>query len=281
MTVHQPVARFYLPSSAVLLTFALLPGLVSADDCVTAVAPRAVTAPTKPRPVVRPPVRRPPPSTEVGALATPKAQPVAQDKPQQPARPRVVIHRKRPPASAKLVASEQAPKPVTKAVPTCTPVADPLAEVRSPLKDAPRFTPIDPPTRLLIVPNVVQEPLEGIRTGLPGEGLAPPFQVALVPPSIGGGGGGGGGGSQLPAVEKPAPPLNPNPPVVIIPPLVIVPPELIDPPVTDKPIDPGTPPDPDGTHPVPVPGSVWLVLAGLTGLLRQRWRVMPRAQRSL
>jgi hypothetical protein len=86
-------------------------------------------------------------------------------------------------------------------------------------------------------------------------------------------GGGGGGGPQLPVVGKPAPPLNPDPPGVFIPPVVVVPPP------TDKPVDPWTPPDPDGPHPVPVPGSVWLVLAGVAGLLRQRCRAIPRVQR--
>jgi hypothetical protein len=176
-------------------------------------------------------------------------------------------------------------------------VADP-SDVRARLRDASRFTPIEPSKRLLIEPSVRQDPLEGIRTGLPGVdpmppsldlmppgevalvppvqmALVPPFPVVLLPPPMGGGGGGGGGGvgPQLPVVGKPAPPLNPNPPVVIIPPLVVVPPLI------DKPVDPWTPPDPDGPHPVPAPGSVWLLLAGLAGLLRQRFRAMPRVQR--
>jgi hypothetical protein len=168
-------------------------------------------------------------------------------------------------------------------------VADP-SDVRARLRDASRFTPIEPSKRLLIEPSVRQDPLEGIRTGLPGVdpmppsldlmppgevALVPPFPVVRLPPPMGGGGGGGGGGvgPQLPVVGKPAPPLNPNPPVAIIPPLVVVPPLI------DKPVDPWTPPDPDGPHPVPVPGSVWLLLAGLAGLLRQRCRAMPRVQR--
>lgn len=298
MTVHQPVARFHLSGSALLLlTLALLPGKADAEDCVAAAAPKTATAAAKPRPAVRPPVRRPPPPTEAGALAIPKAQPAAQAKSQSPTRPRAVIQRKRPPATAKLAASGQAPKPVAKAVPTCTPVADP-SDVRSRMGDVSRFTPIDPSKRLLIEPSVRQDPLEGIRTGLPGVdpmppsldltppgevalvppvqmALVPPFPVVLLPPPMGGGGGGGGGGvgPQLPVVGKPAPPLNPNPPVAIIPPLVVVPPLI------DKPVDPWTPPDPDGPHPVPAPGSVWLLLAGLPGLLRQRCRAMPRVQR--
>jgi len=102
--------------------------------------------------------------------------------------------------------------------------------------------------------------------------LVPPFPGVLVPPPMGGGGG-GAGAPQLPIVEKPAPPFNPSPPGVISPPVVIVPPLI------DKPVDPLTPPDPDGPHPVPVPGSVWLVLAGVAGLLRQRCRALPRVQR--
>ena len=303
MTVHQPVARFHLPGSALLLlTLALLPGGARADDCGIVAAPKTAAAPAKPRPAVRPPVRRPPPPTVVGASGPPKAQPAAQAKPQSPTRPRAEVLRKRPPATAKLAASRQAPKPAVKAVPNCTPVADP-SDVRSRLRDASRFTPIDPPKRLLIEPSVRQDPLEGIRTGLPGVDLvppsldlvppgevalvpplqlalvppfqmelAPPFPVVLLPPPMGGGGG-GGGESQLPVVEKPAPPLNPNPPGVIIPPVVLVPPLI------DKPVDPWTPPNPDGPHPVPVPGSVWLLLAGLAGLLRQRCRALPRVQR--
>jgi hypothetical protein len=313
MTVHQPVARFHLPGSALLLvTLALLPGVAKADDCViapapqTAATPKTAAAPAKPRPVVRPAVRRPPPLTEVGVPGAPKAQPAAQAKPQSPTRQRVVVQRKRPSPNAKLVASEQAPTPVPKADATCTPVADP-PEGRSRMKEAPRFTPIDPPTRPPSMPSVRRDPLEGIRTGLPGVdpmppsldpmppsldlvppsadlvppgevALAPPYQMTLVPPSpvvllpppMGGG---GGGGPELPLVEKPAPPLNPNPPGLTIPPLVIVPPE------TDRPIDPGTPPDPEQPHPVPIPGSVWLVLVGLAGVFRQRCRALPGMQR--
>jgi hypothetical protein len=60
---------------------------------------------------------------------------------------------------------------------------------------------------------------------------------------------------------------------------VIIPPVVIVPPLIDKPVDPWTPPNPDGPHPVPVPGSAWLLLAGLAGLLRQRCRALPRVQR--
>ncbi len=268
MTVRQSAALLHLPSTcSLLVALALIPGFASADDCVVAAAPKAVVMPAKPRPPVRPVVKRPPSSVDLNALAEPKSQPVGQGKQQPPARPRVVVHRKRPPATANLAASQQsAPKPAAKAVPSCTPVADPQAAVRAPLIDSPRFTPIDPPTRLLSESSVRQDPLEGIRTGLPGEGLGPSFPIALLPTPP-------GGGSQIPTVEKPAPvnppvypPIAPIPPVDPIPPVVTIPPVDPIPPVTDKPVDP------DAPHPVPVPGSVWLVLAGLGALLRQRCR---------
>jgi hypothetical protein len=264
MTVRQSAALRHLPSTcALLVALALIPGFASADDCVLAAAPKAAVPPAKPRPLVRAVVKRPPPAVDLNALAEPKSQPVGQAKPQPPARPRVVVHRKRPSATANLAASQQsAPKPAANAVPSCTPVADPQAAVRAPLLDAPRFTPIDPPTRLLSESSVRQDPLEGIRTGLPGEGLGPSFPIALLPTPP-------GGGSQIPTVEKPAPvypPISPIPPVEPIPPIVTIPPVDPIPPVTDKPVDPEAP------HPVPVPGSVWLVLAGLGALLRQRRR---------
>jgi hypothetical protein len=169
MTVRRPVVAFHLPgSTALLLTLALLPGIASANDCVIAEAPKAAAVPVKPRPVVRAPVRRPPPKTDVDALATPKAQPVAQAKPRQATRPRAVVHRKRPAATANLAAAEQAKKPATRSGTACAPTADPQAAVKAPLVDVARFTPIDPPTRLLSESNAVQTPLEGIRTGLPG-----------------------------------------------------------------------------------------------------------------
>ncbi len=269
MTVRQSAVPRYLPGATVLLaTLALTPGFARADDCVAAATPKsALVLPATPRPPVRPPVRpavrRPPAAIDRNALTAPKAQPVGQAKPQTAARPRVVVHRKRPPATASLAASQQAaPRSVSKGVPTCTPVADPQAAVRAPLIDAPRFTSIDPPTRLLSESSVRQDPLEGIRTGLPGEGFGPSFPIALLPTSP-------GNGSQLPATEKPAPvypPSRPTTPVEPIPPVVTVPPVEPIPPVTDKPVDPETP------HPVPAPGAVWLVLAGLGALLCQRRR---------
>jgi hypothetical protein len=299
MTVRQSVFAFHPAGSALLLlTLALLSGVASAEDCVVAGAPKAAAVPATPRPVVRgpvhapvrppvvrappirPPVVRQPQPTDVNALATPKAQPQVQARPQphtqarplRPAGQRVVVHRKRPAAPASIAASEQAPKPVANnPVPTCAPLADPQTAPMAPLKEAPRFTPIDPPMRLVGEPSARQDPLEGIRTGLPGEGMAPPFQVAQLSPPIGGGG--GGGGSPLPVLEKPA---SAKPPTGVIPPVGIIPPVELIPPVTDRPIDPGTPPDPDRPHPVPVPGSVWLVLAGLAGLLHQRCRSTPR-----
>ena len=275
MTVRQFASVPYLLSaSALMAALALAPVFASADDCVVAVAPKAAVVAAKPRPPVRPAVKRAPPAIDLNALAEPTTQPVGQAKPDRPARPRVVVHRKRPPATANLAASQQAAsKPAVKAVPACTPVADPQAALRAPLLDAPRFTPIDPPTRLLSESSVRQDPLEGIRTGLPGEGFGPSFPIALLPTPP-------GGGSQVPVAEKPAPvyPFGPtppvdlvppggtNPPVDLIPPGVTNPPVDLIPPVTDKPIDPEAP------QPVPAPGSVWLVLAGLGALLRQRYR---------
>lgn len=251
MTVRQSASPLYLFSAtALMVELALGPGLATADDCVVAVAPKAAVVAAKPRLPVRPAVKRAPPAIDLNALAKPKP----------PARPRVV--RKRPPATAKLAASQQsAPKAAATAVPTCTPVADPQAALRSPLLDAPRFTPIDPPTRLLIESSVQQDPLEGIRTGLPGEGLGRSFPIALLPtPS--------GGGLQLPGAENPAPvnPIGPTPPVALISAGATNPPVDLLPPTTDKSIDPEAP------QPVLAPGSVWLVLAGLGALLRQRYR---------
>lgn len=266
MTVRQSASVPYLLSAtALVVALALAPGFAIADDCVVAAAPKAAVVAAKPRPPVRPAIKRAPPAIDLNALAEPTSQPVGQAKPNPPARPRVVVHRKRPPATANLAASQQsAPKPAAKAVPTCTPVADPQAALRAPLIDAPRFTPVDPPTRLLSESSVRQDPLDGIRTGLPGEGFGPSFPIALLPTPP-------GGGSQLPVAEKPAPvypPVYPipTPPVDLTPPGVTNPPVDLIPPITDKPIDPEAP------QPVPAPGSVWLVLAGLGALLRQRYR---------
>lgn len=262
MTVRQSASVPYLLSAtALVVALALAPGFASADDCVVAAAPKGAVVAAKPRPQVRPAVKRAPPAIDRNALVEPT--PVGQAKPNAPARPRVVVHRKRPPATANLAASQQsAPKPAAKAVPTCTtPVADPQAALRAPLIDAPRFTPVDPPTRLLSESSVRQDPLEGIRTGLPGEGFGPSFPIALLPTPP-------GGGSQVPVAEKPAPvyPFGPTPPVGLVPPGVTNPPVDLTPPNTGQPIDPEAP------QPVPAPGSVWLVLAGLGALLRQRYR---------
>jgi len=264
MTVRQSAALLHLPSTcALLVALALIPGFASADDCVVAAVPKAAVVPAKPRPPVRPVVKRPPSAGDLKALTEPKSPPVGQAKPHAPSRPRVVVQRKRPPATASLAASfPSAPKPAAKAVPTCTPVADQQTAVRSPLIDSPRFTPIEPPTRLLSEPSVRQDPLEGIRTGLPGEGLGPSFPIALLPPPP-------GNGSQVPVTEKPAtvyPPIGSIPPPEPIPPVVTIPPVEPIPPVTDKPVDPEAP------HPVPAPASVWLVLAGVVALLRNRCR---------
>jgi hypothetical protein len=270
MTVRQSTVPPYLPSvAALLMALALAPGLASAEDCVAAATPKSAVVPATPRPPVRPAIRRAPPSVGGNALAVPASGPQGQAKPRPPARPRVVVHHKRPPATANLAASQQsAQRPAAKAVPSCTPVADPQAAVRAPLIDAPRFTPVDPPTRLLSESSVRQDPLERIRTGLPGESLGPSIPIALLPRPP-------GGGSQVPVAEKPAPvrppigptaPVDPSTPVVTIPPVVTNPPVDPIPPVTDKPVDPEAP------HPVPLPGSVWLVLAGLGALFRQRCR---------
>jgi hypothetical protein len=274
MTVRQSASvPDLLSASALMVALALAPGFASADDCVVAVAPKAAVVAAKPRPPVRPAVKRAPPAIDLNALAEPTSQPDGQAKPNKPARPRVVVHRKRPPANANLAVSQQAAsKPAIRAVPTCTPVADPQAALRSALIDSPRFTPVDPPTRLLSESIVRQDPLEGIRTGLPGEGLRPSFPIALLPTPP-------GGGSQLPVAEKPAPvfpiptppvdllpPGTTNPPVDLIPPGTTNPPVDLIPPITDRPIDPEAP------QPVPAPGSVWLVMAGLGALLRQRYR---------
>lgn len=261
MTVRQSASPLYLFSAtALMVELALEPGLATADDCVVAVAPKAAVVAAKPRLPVRPAVKRATPAIDLNALAEPTSPPVGLAKPKPPARPRVV--RKRPPATAKLAASQQsAPKAAATAVPTCTPVADPQAALRSALLDAPRFTPIDPPTRLLIESSVRQDPLEGIRTGLPGEGLGRSFAIALLPtPSA--------GALQLPGAENPAPvyPIGPTPPVALIPAGATNPPVDLLPPTTDKSIDPEAP------QPMPAPGSVWLVLAGLGALLRQRYR---------